>query len=308
MNRVKAIILSILISCLSSVLYGQASLGITSQGIIGLPDTIVLEDTSGFSVWVQNKGASSYTGGISILYAVSGDSTTPAVLDSSIFASSLTPGDSLEINLFMNFSNSKFQPGNNIIVIWPTGVAPTFDSAVTDIFIKDNCTAEFDYIISDDTVLDLNNLSISQADISYLWYFGDGQTDTVADPAMHIYPDVDTTYNVCLVISNAGCYDSVCEPVTINTKMDSNTYIINAKSGLITVMPNPFTNNIHINNKSNKIIEHVRIFSIIGSEVYNQFGYGLDEEVDLSHLKNGIYFLEITQKNGEKYIFNILKQ
>lgn len=47
----------------------------------------------------------------------------------------------------------------------------------------------------------------------YLWNFGDGSTDTTVDPS-HIFPKTGS-FTVCLdAINQAGCLDSVCQPVS----------------------------------------------------------------------------------------------
>ncbi|MFC2106903.1 PKD domain-containing protein [Bacteroidota bacterium] len=49
--------------------------------------------------------------------------------------------------------------------------------------------------------------------VSWGWDFGDGTTSTLQNP-LHLYPQIDTTYNVTLTLTNQmGCVDSITKPV-----------------------------------------------------------------------------------------------
>ena len=60
-----------------------------------------------------------------------------------------------------------------------------------------------------------NTSSINPGSLTYKWWFGDGDTSTLASPA-HVYTAADS-YNVkLLTVSDHGCRDSVTHPVVIH--------------------------------------------------------------------------------------------
>jgi hypothetical protein len=89
-------------------------------------------------------------------------------------------------------------------------------------------------------------------------------------------------------------------------KNPTNIESINITKNDIQVYPNPFKKFISING-GNKKIEKVEIYSISGSLLWKQNINGLGNEIDLSDLKTGIYFLKIFTLENENTIIKILK-
>lgn len=58
--------------------------------------------------------------------------------------------------------------------------------------------------------------NLSSGGLFYAWNFGDGNTDNVFNPR-HLFTD-SGTYIVSLIVSNAGCNDTVSHPITIYPK------------------------------------------------------------------------------------------
>ena len=89
------------------------------------------------------------------------------------------------------------------------------DTLIQEAYINalDIPTASFDTSILLDILFLTNNSS--NAD-TYLWIFGDGDTDTSTNPIAHIYPQ-DDTYTVMLIASNVCGSDTTSIPVTIAT-------------------------------------------------------------------------------------------
>lgn len=78
----------------------------------------------------------------------------------------------------------------------------------------DDCAALFFYTsdsVSDGTVF-FENAS-SGTDLEYLWYFGDGNQSSEANPT-HTYADADAEYDVCLTIFTATCQNTYCTTVS----------------------------------------------------------------------------------------------
>lgn len=89
-------------------------------------------------------------------------------------------------------------------------------------------------------------------------------------------------------------------------KNPTNIESINITKNDIQVYPNPFKKFISINGGNQKI-EKVEIYSISGSLLCKQNINGLGNEIDLSDLKTGIYFLKIFTPENENTIIKILK-
>ena len=74
----------------------------------------------------------------------------------------------------------------------------------------------------------------------------------------------------------------------------------------IGILPNPFNEKICISSQSDLFINKIEVISINGNLVYFLDKYN-DNCIDLSVLKNGIYILKITDKNGLIYHQKIVK-
>jgi hypothetical protein len=89
-------------------------------------------------------------------------------------------------------------------------------------------------------------------------------------------------------------------------KNPTNIESFNKTSKNIQVYPNPFKNFISINGANNKI-EKLEIYSLTGSLVWKQNINGLGNEIELSDLKTGMYFLKIYTLENENTTIKIIK-
>ncbi|MGE0077819.1 MAG: LamG-like jellyroll fold domain-containing protein [Bacteroidales bacterium] len=106
---------------------------------------------------------------------------------------------------------------------------------------------------------------------------------------------------------SADNYQSVSESVTVNGA-DTNipvtltpTGINNNSIGKISVYPNPFTSNLTIEIENGKV-EYYTLINATGKTVKSGILKGTKNELNLLHLNNGIYLLQIYRKNGNKTI------
>jgi hypothetical protein len=72
---------------------------------------------------------------------------------------------------------------------------------------------------------------------------------------------------------------------------------------VIKIFPNPAHDKVFITNLSNGSI---KLYSILGKEMAFQFSEE-NQSIDISHLKNGIYFLEILKNSHQKQVLKIVK-
>jgi len=64
--------------------------------------------------------------------------------------------------------------------------------------------------------------------------------------------------------------------------------------------PNPVKNSLTISNE--KLIDSIKITSILGQKMLSQKVNSLQTEIDLSELSIGIYFVKVTSEEKEKTI------
>ena len=310
MKRLVLLISSIIILLLVKTTNAQWSLGVSQQGIIGLPDSVFYNDNITFSYWVVNKGDSVFTGDINTFVIYPNDST-PTFIDSSS-PGTILPGDSFNITTpTLQFSAPNFNNQfNNIIVIWPSGIAPTTGSiadSITSTVYVDTCNIGYNYTVDSNLKIIFNNTSYDPYDssLNYFWDFGDSTNSTIKHP-IHQY-SLPGTYNVCLTATRKGdsayCKPIICKSIAINPTGIEKT---KSKVGFINIYPNPAKNKLYIN--SSIQLKRVRIFNILGSVVHSLEKNQKNIEILISELHNAVYFLEIIDMNNNRIIKKFIKK
>jgi hypothetical protein len=146
--------------------------------------------------------------------------------------------------------------------------------------------------------------------LSYLWDFGDGTTDTSMYPS-HTYA-VLGHYNICLTAFSVidSCSDSDCDTSSVhkfmaNTGMDQFMVInplgvkIIEKPIQMSLYPNPATESLTIQSEFTGSWNLV-VTDVLGNEVLNKKFSGKKNLVDIAGLSPGIYFLNAN--DGESKI------
>ncbi|MGQ0826972.1 MAG: T9SS type A sorting domain-containing protein [Bacteroidota bacterium] len=115
----------------------QAALGIGTSGLIGFPDTVLVNQIDNFDLYLKNTGTQAYSGNFSIKYSVN-TNTQPNPIYSG-FTPGLNPGDSilLNINNFQFYHNPFIPESENIVVVWPlpSVAAPVTDSIKRKVYV-----------------------------------------------------------------------------------------------------------------------------------------------------------------------------
>jgi PKD repeat protein len=165
--------------------------------------------------------------------------------------------------------------------------------AVDDIKIYDCILpiAQFTSSVSDRDVT-LTNTSTGGG--TYLWNFGDGTTDTTANP-VHNYA-ADNSYTITLVVTNSCGSNTISHQVTV-------TGIGEYKNAdFINCMPNPSTGVITVSFNDASIHSfNLKLQSITGAELYSEklVNTGVfNKKFDFSNLSKGIYFLKLETENS----------
>ncbi len=142
------------------------------------------------------------------------------------------------------------------------------------------------YTFSGSITIDFTNTSTGGT--TCLWDLGDGTTSTQCDPT-HTYPS-DGDYTVCLTTTSTdGCTDSVCQTVSIQGVGVSENNITN-----FSMYPNPSNGKVTLNTQS---VSQVQLISIVGELVWTKTINGA-QEIDLSQLSKGSYFVKVSAKGS----------
>ena len=146
---------------------------------------------------------------------------------------------------------------------------------------------------------DFTDLS-TNSPTSWLWDFGDGNASTSQNPSNN-YPNLDSTYTVCLTATNIAGNNMNCQSVII---VDTSSTSIVLKSILkrIIIYPNPSTGTlvIHIESRDEREYE-VRITSLKGQVVYSSTesvsSGNNDIVLEIGELSKGLYQLSMKSKD-----------
>ncbi|MEX2380170.1 MAG: T9SS type A sorting domain-containing protein [Vicingaceae bacterium] len=137
---------------------------------------------------------------------------------------------------------------------------------------------------------------------SYHWVNCDSNyTGNAADTNQRFIPTQSGNY--ALIISNGNCADtSSCYNVTI-------TSVIERKlSKPLQLAPNPATHELELINFRASSIQQLNVYNISGQVVFNESGgQHTNAKVDVSHLVNGVYFIEVLTED-ERYLSKFIKK
>ncbi len=117
--------------------FAQTTLGISA---LNMPDTVYMKDNVTVKVTVRNVGTTPFTGTIESYYAQSGQTIIYSpILIGTTPLHTLNPKDTTSLNRPIYISPAVFNPGNNIVVVWPTssGIEVTSKPAYHVIFVID---------------------------------------------------------------------------------------------------------------------------------------------------------------------------
>ena len=152
-------------------------------------------------------------------------------------------------------------------------------------------TADFTYATSELTVVFVNQ---STDAASFVWYFGDGNTSTVASPT-HVYSQPGT-YTVCLeAIGWCGDRDTLCVDIRVQPSGVGNV----EENTAFQVYPNPSRKDMGLQVYNYGGITRIRIYTLDGRLLIDKKGCGCAVEyVDLGGLMAGAYVLEVEDLEG----------
>lgn len=158
-----------------------------------------------------------------------------------------------------------------------------------------------------DSSLTVNFIDSTINPASWMWNFGDGQSDTVQNP-IHTY-DSGGDYNVCLIASNTCGTDTFCQTISITGVGIQEKLLVNN----ISIYPNPITNEyLKVSYElTEKTYVKMRLIDYMGKEIaVISSGYQpanrYQERIYTNDLSSGLYFF-IINIGGKIQIDKIVK-
>lgn len=156
-----------------------------------------------------------------------------------------------------------------------------------------------------------NHLNVRFTDLSYFrpetwhWDFDDGTTFEGKKPYWHEFPK-NSTYNVCLTVSNENSEHTMCRQVTIGSTSTLN--LPPSTLNYVSVFPNPTEGEVLLT-LSDYIPEEgmVYVYDMMGRLVYKQRVYYGWNSIDISSLPTGQYLYEVKDKNHKIFHGSIIK-
>lgn len=135
------------------------------------------------------------------------------------------------------------------------------------------------------------------------WNFGDGFTDSIQQTINHTYQS-NGNYTIKLIVKDSfNCVDTSIQSITVN-----NTLTNTLQEMGISIYPNPAKEYIVIENLKNRYIEDLKIYDINSKVVYTKSKIDKYENIDVSQLENGVYFILLDIENENlKYKLLIIK-
>jgi hypothetical protein len=136
------------------------------------------------------------------------------------------------------------------------------------------------------------------------WDFGDGGTSDTPSPLHTFEPGL---YHVCQTVSNQYATDSTCQwveilPTGIQEELDR-------MLSDISVIPNPFQNFIVIQSRRGNFRSvHLQLYDIHGRLVFNQHATTIPSKIYFPDYPPGMYLISLTQDDGVKVSFKLIKQ
>jgi hypothetical protein len=151
----------------------------------------------------------------------------------------------------------------------------------------------------------IDNSSYEPTD--WYWTFGDGsgQSSTEVNPT-YTYAQ-NGVYEVCETVSNQYGSDTYCRLVRIGSVATEEP----KQDRGFDVFPNPTSGNITILLKEGIKCKNIKITNISGEILYQTTKFNQqDNKIDLevSFLSSGLYFIELSDENGLRYVQKFVKE
>lgn len=202
-------------------------------------------------------------------------------------------GSNTEDTVRVNWTSS----GTHTLSVVGKNICGTSAPLNTDVVVLNKAVANFN--VTDDG-LKVNLTDLSSWASSLKWKFGDGDSSTEQDP-QHTY----TTrgmYTISLTASNT-CSDST---VTKDVDVQFRVSVIDLDQDKLVLTPNPATDAIRLMNLNQAV--HLRIVNGLGQLVLEQDVVTAEQQIDVSSLHAGTYFVTAETPEGQQLTTSFVKK
>lgn len=142
MKRIRIKLFGIILFLFGFLFYSRAQSGKLSVIGWNLPDTLNMGDTVSVSITIQNTGAGPINDPFFYLYySTDWIGFSPTLLDTVFLSNPLNPGDTIINISSLHIISSTFQPGDNIVIVWPYRISGEQGDTLQDtVYVIDNPT------------------------------------------------------------------------------------------------------------------------------------------------------------------------
>jgi PKD repeat protein len=184
-----------------------------------------------------------------------------------------------------------------------SGVCPMSPSAVATVTVLPALAPSF--VANPDTIIIPGIVSFNgtaTGATSWAWDFGDGGTDNIQNPS-HNYTTAGT-FNVKLSVSNGTCSDSLTGKIVAKNPVG---IVESGSVGGLRIYPNPAKDVLTVSWKDFPAVT-LEIVNSIGQTVLRESidRSELMKRMDISSLREGIYFVKLSDNTGENVFRKII--
>ena len=165
-----------------------------------------------------------------------------------------------------------------------------FESSDDWNLLINNPTADFSYSASSNTFNFTNSsLSTNNAQLSYVWNFGDGNSATEANP-QHTYATAGS-YTVSLVVSDCIFSDTLALSIE-----SGSTGIEKSNTSTLLAYPNPATDYLNVQTSAHQAGSNFLIYNNCGQIILTGMLQPGNTQINCSGLSEGIYLIRIGEE------------
>ncbi len=183
---------------------------------------------------------------------------------------------------FINFVTNSSINGEGWTISYEEAIQSEFEADITEVGLGDQVS--------------FSNLSIGEID-SYNWVFEGGvpETSTAQNPTI-TYSEAIGTFDVELTISNENMSST-----TLKENYVTVVEILGINSDDLSVYPNPTSRYLIIKNSD---FVYAEVTDLTGKVLLNT----VEKTIDLKNISHGMYILNVSDKNRNKFSTRIIKK
>lgn len=268
------------------------------------------------TTWVSAAG--SYTVAVNAYCGTVNDTVnvvqSALVYSGFVFADSgaVCVGDTLGLGTFGTYSSYLWSTGDTSSTTWVT-TSGTYTVSVADacgagidsiaVSFTAGVAASFSSSVNQMTAT-FTNSSTGGGTVTYLWNFGDSNTDTQANPS-HTYA-ANGTYIVSLTVTNECGSETITDTVVINF-----VGVLNNLGLDLNVYPNPAQDQVAVAGEFTEMQDlRVTLISVVGQTLFAQdfanVSGSFRHNINLEGIAAGVYFLNVEGSTGGKHVTRLV--